>query len=139
MDTVDEATRTLLQDRYGRGRRSRWPLLAGAVIAAAALAWLVWAIAAQSNADVTSGLQSSSIGEHTSTATIQVRISGTDVHPTCLLRATAADHTVVGEVHFTISDPPSRSFEVTRTIRTERRPTAIESVGCTAPGQSRPR
>jgi hypothetical protein len=136
---MDDTTRELMRNRYGTGRSSRWPLYAGLLLGVVALGWLVWAILLQSDPKVTSGLQSSEIGEHSSTAVLQVRLSDTDVHPTCLLRATAVDHTIVGESHFTISDPPSRSFSVTRTIRTERRPTSIESIGCTAPGQSRPR
>ncbi|MGN6782005.1 MAG: DUF4307 domain-containing protein [Marmoricola sp.] len=137
--TDADATGALMRERYGTGRTPRWPLWGGLVIALAGLCWLVWAVALQSDPQVTSGLQSSEIGEHASTAVLQVRLASIDVHPTCLLRATATDHTVVGELHFTITDPPSTSFSVQRTIRTERRPTSIESIGCTAPGQQRPR
>jgi hypothetical protein len=128
----------LIADRYGRRRSRRWPVVGIAVLAVAGLAWVVWAVWAQSNPKVTSTLVTSEIAAHTATATLKVRVSGTGVHPTCVVRAYAEDHTPVGEVSFTL-DPPRRSFTVTKTFRTERRATAVDAVGCTAPGQSRPR
>ena len=52
----------------------------------------------------------------------------------CVVRALADDHSVVGEVAFT---PVDGRNEVV--IRTERRATSADLVGCTAEGQSRPR
>jgi hypothetical protein len=129
----------LIAERYGRARRSRWPVVPIAVVAVAGLAWVAWAVWAQSNPKVTSALITSGIASHSATATLRIRLSDTDVHPTCVVRAYAADHTPVGELSFQVDRPPRRSFTVTRTFRTERRATAVESVGCTAPGQSRPR
>ena len=50
------------------------------------------------------------------------------------VKAFAEDHTVVGEATFT---PVAGRNEVT--LRTERRATSVESVGCTTPDQPRPR
>ena len=52
-----------------------------------------------------------------------------------MLRAYAEDHTVVGELSFT----PERSGRTDQTVRTERRATSVELMGCTAEGQNRPR
>jgi hypothetical protein len=59
------------------------------------------------------------------------------VQASCTLRAYAEDHTTVGELTFS-PEPGSGSRQV-ETIRTERRATSVESVGCTAPGQDHPR
>jgi len=56
------------------------------------------------------------------------------VRASCLLRAYAEDHSVVGELPVPVeSGAPTRS--VVATVRTERRATAVELVGCSAPGQ----
>ena len=53
----------------------------------------------------------------------------------CVLRALAEDKSAVGEAVFT----PEDSGRISVPIRTERRATAVEKVGCTADGQKRPR
>jgi hypothetical protein len=68
------------------------------------------------------------------TAHIEVAIRADDITATCRVRAFAEDHTVVGEVSFT---PEQGRNDVE--VRTERRATSVESVGCTTPGQPRPR
>ena len=60
-----------------------------------------------------------------------------DVDATCLVRAFAEDHTVVGELSWTPDGEAQQSDEVS--IRTERRATSVELVGCTTEDQSRPR
>ena len=66
-----------------------------------------------------------------------MRLKDESVHATCLLRAFAEDHAVVGELSFT----PEYGAEqpLVQTIRTERRATSVDLVGCTAPGEPRPR
>ncbi|HYF73974.1 MAG TPA: DUF4307 domain-containing protein, partial [Nocardioides sp.] len=75
------------------------------------------------------------VGDHEATATVRVDLADPGVEATCLLRAYAADHAVVGELSFT----PTASGRTEQTVRTERRATSVELVGCTAPGQERPR
>ena len=60
-----------------------------------------------------------------------------DVVATCTVRAYSEDHTLVGSVSFT--PEPTPSGRVTQEISTDRRATSVELLGCTAPGQSRPR
>lgn len=129
-----------ISDRYGRNRVKRWPTVASVVIGVAALVWLGWAIWGQSNPDVTSSLVSFDVtGQHSAKATVEVRLKSSATRATCVLQATARDHTVVGEVHFDVPHDRGKHFQLTKQLRTEREATAVVSVGCTAPGQKRPR
>lgn len=125
-----------LRERYGRRPAWQRPVLyvALAVLVAAFLSWVAWAAWFHGTPDVTSELTAYTIvDEHTAEARLDVRLAD-GVTATCLLRATAADHTTVGELSFT---PVDGRNDVT--IRTERRATAIEKVGCTSPDQPQPR
>jgi hypothetical protein len=129
-------TPTDLADRYGAPAPwRRRVLIAGCVVVVAAfLGWLGWTIWEQSTPAVRSDLVGYDVvDEHRSTATVDVRLAD-GVAASCTLRAFAEDHTVVGELVFT--PPDGRSDQ---DVRTERRATSIELLGCTAPGQSRPR
>ena len=128
---------TDLTDRYGAPRPGRRRALAAAcvVVAAAFLGWLGWTIWDQSTPQVRSTLVGYEVvDQHTATATIDVRLADAGVRASCTLRAYAEDHTVVGELALRPTDGRS-----TQTVRTERRATSVELVGCTAPGQNRPR
>lgn len=111
------------------------------VVAAAFLGWLAWAAVDQGDPDVTSDLVTwDVVGEHEVTTRVDVRLRTEDVVATCLLRAYAEDHTVVGELSFEVGTADvAEGTELTRVIRTERRATSVESVGCTTPDQPRPR
>jgi Domain of unknown function (DUF4307) len=101
-------------------------------------AWLVWAVYEHSTPKVTSELETFSVeDDHTVTAVLVVTLDDDDVKAACTLRAYAEDHTTVGELTF--SPDPSKGKRQVETIRTERRATSVEKVGCTAPGQDRPR
>ncbi|MEP9363829.1 DUF4307 domain-containing protein [Nocardioides sp. CN2-186] len=128
----------VLADRYGPPRpwRRRVVVAVVVVVAAAFLGWLGWTIWAQSTPKV----QSSMIGftvvdEHSAVATVDIHLTDASVHATCTLRAYAEDHTVVGELPFT----PTGDGRTEQDIRTERRASSVELIGCTAPGQNRPR
>ena len=129
-----------LGDRYGAPApwRRRTVLAVVVVVAAAFLGWLGWAVYEHSTPKVTSELESFSVvDDHTVTAVLVVTLDNADVEASCTLRAYAADHTTVGELTFT--PDPSQGRRQVETIRTERRATSVENVGCTAPGQDRPR
>jgi hypothetical protein len=129
---------TDLADRYGAPGpwRSRLLLAASVVLAAAFLGWLGWTIWAQSTPDVESDMVGYDVlDQHAAEATVEVRLGDDDVEASCLLRAYAEDHSVVGELSFT----PEGSGRTVQTVRTERLATSVELVGCTAPGQGRPR
>ncbi|MGH3412745.1 MAG: DUF4307 domain-containing protein [Marmoricola sp.] len=130
-------TSDFLRARYGHTRR-RWPVVMAVVLALAGLGWLVWAVWGQSHREVTSALISFRTGSHTSTARIQIQLSDPGVRATCLVQAQALDHSVVGELHFRVPHDRGTRFTLTRTVRTERPPTAVVLIGCTAPGQQRP-
>jgi hypothetical protein len=126
-----------LEDRYGAASRTRRPLLvAGAVaLAVVGVAWAVWAGVVHSRPEVSSQLVGFHVaGQHAATARFTVARRDGDVRASCLLRAYAEDHSVVGELPVPVaSGAPTRS--VVATVRTERRATAVELVGCSAPGQ----
>jgi hypothetical protein len=129
-----------LRERYGAPApwRRRVVIIAVVVLAAVFLGWLAWAIYAHATPKVTSELESFTVvDDHSVTAVLVVILDSTDVKASCTLRAYAADHTTVGELTFT--PDPGQGRRQTETIRTERRATSVENIGCTAPGQDRPR
>jgi hypothetical protein len=129
-----------LRERYGAPApwRRRALLAASVFLALVFLGWLSWTIYEHSTPQVTSELETFSIeDDHTATAVLVVTLDSADVKASCTLRAYAADHTTVGELTFT--PDPSKGRRQVETIRTERRATSVESIGCTAPGQDRPR
>lgn len=125
-----------LADRYGAPSRWRRPVTVGVAVALAvvSLSWLGWVAWFHSTPDVTSDLVSFDVtSDHETLARLDVEL-GDGVEASCRLRAFAEDHTTVGELAFT---PVAGTNEVV--IRTERRATTVEKLGCTAPGQPRPR
>ena len=129
---------TDLADRYGAPApwRRTALMVASVALAAAFLGWLGWTIWAQSTPEVESSIIGYDVvGDHEATATVRVELADDDVEATCLLRAYAEDHTIVGEHSFT----PADSGRTEQAFRTERRATSVELIGCTAPGQERPR
>jgi hypothetical protein len=128
-----------LGERYGAPApwRRRALIAASVAVAAVFLGWLAWTIYDHSTPEVTSELETFSVDDdHTVTAVLVVTLDA-DVKASCTLRAYAEDHTTVGELTFT--PDPSKGRRQVQTIRTDRRATAVESQGCTAPGQDRPR
>ena len=102
-----------------------------------ALTWLAWTTLFHATPDVSSEIVGwEVVDDHAVTAQVDVVLRGDadDLGATCQVRAIAADHTVVGEASFV---PEDGRNEVE--VRTERRATSVESVGCTTPDQPRPR
>jgi hypothetical protein len=127
-----------LAERYGAPAPwRRHALVAGSVLVAVlAAAWVVWAGWAYTAPEVSSELETSEIlGEHAATAVIVVDLRDDDVVAQCLVRAFAEDHNTVGEAEFRPdpADGPRHTVEV----RTERRATAVELVGCRTADQPR--
>jgi hypothetical protein len=132
------SVQTDLSDRYGAPAPwLRRVLVAVCVLVGAAfLGWLGWTAWSHSTPDVDSEIVGYHVvDEHAADATVEVRLADDDVVATCTLRAYAEDHTVVGELSF----EPERSGRSDRTVRTERRATSVELLGCTTSDQGRPR
>jgi hypothetical protein len=128
---------TDLTDRYGAPSRWRRPVTVTLAVALAVvgLGWLGWTVWFHTTPAVTSDLVSFDVTSDRETrARLDVRLGEDDVEASCRLRAFAEDHTPVGELEFT---PVGGTNEVV--IRTERRATTVEKLGCTADGQPRPR
>ena len=145
---------TDLADRYASKRRGRLVVVVAAtVVAVAFLGWLAWSTWSYSTPEIRSELVSYEVtGEHEAVALVDVHLKDRNIVGTCTLQAFATDHTVVGERVFEVPGPEEGADEGTEgatddqdggtmavTVRTERRATSVELVGCTTPDQSRPR
>ncbi|MCW2764177.1 MAG: hypothetical protein JWO11_136 [Nocardioides sp.] len=129
----------LLAERYGSPEPWRRRVLVGAcvVVALAFVGWVGWTTWSHANPEVTSELISFDVvDEHSATAVVEVRLAGDGVDATCSLQAFAEDHTLVGTLSFTPDPAAGERYE--EVLRTERRATSVDLVGCTAPGQPRP-
>ncbi len=127
---------TDLAARYGTPSpvRRRAVMLVVATVVAAFLGWLAWSAWFHSSPAVESELTTYDIvDDNRATAVLEVDLED-DVVASCRVRAYADDHTNVGELAF---EPVDGRNEVT--VRTERRATTVERIGCTAPDQPRPR
>jgi hypothetical protein len=129
-----------MAERYGVSApwRRRALIAASVALAVVFLSWLAWAVYEHATPQVTSELETFSIqDDHAVTAVLVVSLDNADVKASCTLRAYAEDHSTVGELTFT--PDPGKGLRQVETIRTERRATSVEKVGCTAPGQDQPR
>ena len=116
-----------LAERYGVPSRGRRPLVVAAVVAlaVAGLAWLLWAVLFHARPPVTSQMVGFDVdGQHAAVARYTIVRRDASVPASCLLRAFADDHSVVN---------------LSSTVRTERRATTVELVGCTTRDQQQPR
>ena len=135
---MTDGSRTLA-DRYGRPSpwRRTAVLVGSGILGLLAVTWLAWSTLFHASPDVSSEIVGwEVVDDHTITAQIDVVLRGDadDLGATCQVRAIATDHAVVGQASFV---PEDGRNEVE--VRTERRATAVESVGCTTPDQRRPR
>ena len=128
---------TDLADRYGSPSPWQRPvtIALAAALTAVGLTWLVWVAWIHGTPEVRSEVVSFDVtSDHEVAARLDVRFGDDDVDATCRLRALAEDKTAVGELAFTPVEGDNRVV-----IRTERRATSVEKLGCTTADQSRPR
>ena len=133
---------TDLATRYGTPRRSRRPLVVGlvALLGVVFVGWVLWAMLEHGNPEVSSDLVSFEIvDEHTATATFTVDRRSADVAASCLLRAQAADHSVVGELNVDVPAGGAERQTLRASVRTEREATTVDLIGCRTEEQSRRR
>ncbi|GAA1546843.1 DUF4307 domain-containing protein [Nocardioides humi] len=126
-----------LSERYGapsRGRRTAL-VVGAAAVAVAFLGWLLWAMLFHANPAVSSEeIGHEVVDDHTATIRVRVTYGDGPVDATCVARAISHDKAVVGEQTVT----PGREGAVQEiTVRTERRATTVEWIGCKAAGQPR--
>jgi hypothetical protein len=130
-----------LQERYRRPSpvQRGVALVIVASLVASGVGLLAWTVLFQSTPAVTSQLTAFSVAdEHEAVANITVGRESQFTDATCRIRAIAEDHTVVGDLSVLVTDGPAKQSLQVR-IRTERKATSVELLGCTAPGQPRPR
>ena len=126
-------------DRYGRPApwRRTAVVVGSGLVGVLALVWLAWSTLFHANPDVSSALVTFTVvDDHQVSARIDVVLHGDPaaLQASCVVRAISADHAVVGEATYV----PTQGTNVVQ-VRTERRATSVESVGCTTPDQHRPR
>ncbi|MFL6024248.1 MAG: DUF4307 domain-containing protein [Marmoricola sp.] len=124
----------VLQDRYGRPSPHRRTVIVAAttVLAVVFLAWLAWAAWFGRDDAVNAEVNSFEV---VSTHEVRVKLDpdlrDAEVRGTCLVRATARDHTIVGELNVSAARLRA-SVGQWIPVRTERRATTVEVVRCTA-------
>lgn len=129
-----------LEQRYGRPSpsRRRVVIAVSGVVGVVALAWVVWAAWVQSTPEVQSSLRTFSVpDDHSVRASVAVELHRDGVRASCVVQATARDHTTVGQLTFAVTRQGTTNHEVT--MRTEREAVAVDVVGCTTPDQKKPR
>ena len=127
--------------RYGMpGRTNR--VVAGVLVGALVLSaagFLSWTVLFHGDPEVRSQVTTFEVvSDHEAQALFQVVRENRTTEAVCRLQALAEDHAVVGEVTLPVVEgPEDQTLPIS--IRTERRATSVTSLGCTAPGQPRPR
>lgn len=129
---------TDLSQRYGSPSATRTKAVVAlvVVVVAASLSWLVWVMLEHGRPEVQSSMVSfRAEGQHAAVARFDVVRRSADIEASCLLRALAADHTIVGELDVAVGpgDPTTQTLE--KTIRTERAATSVDLVGCSTDDQ----
>ncbi len=138
---MSDLDRPDLASRYaGPGRFQRAvALVIVAALVLSGVGFLGWSVIFHSNPEVQSRLTAFHIdNDHQASVAFTVVRKASDIAATCALQAIAEDHTIVGAATIVVaSGPPEQSL--TAQIRTEREATAVDLIGCTAPGQARAR
>jgi hypothetical protein len=131
---VNDPTENRLQtmpERYGTARPRRRPvaIVLGAVLVAALTGWAVWA-SVTSQAAIDATLTSYDVvSSHEVRVKISTHFRDDKVQGTCLVQATAQDHTVVGELNLT-ADQLRGAQGQWISVRTERRATTATVASC---------
>jgi hypothetical protein len=131
-DPTEISAQTLAQ-RYGADRpRRRGPVIAAAaVLVTALLVWASWAAWFQDEPSIEANVTAYDVvSTHEVRVEVAVHFRDKDPHGSCLLRASARDHSIVGERNMTAAElRDARGSWIS--IRTERRATTATLVRCT--------
>jgi hypothetical protein len=122
----------LMQERYGSADPRRRVVLIAAttVLAVVFLGWLGWAAFFHASPAIDAAVtRFDVVDEHLVKVQVTARFDGDDVRGSCLLRATARDHTPVGDLNLTETELRENAGTWIE-VRTERLATAVELVRC---------
>jgi hypothetical protein len=131
--STSQAMAPSMAQRYGTDRpRRRWVgITLGGLLAAALFAWAVWAASSHGNEPIEAQITSYQVVDaHEIQVRVAAQFKDADVDGSCLVRATAEDHTIVGELNLT-ADELRAAKGKWLPIRTERRATTATLVRCT--------
>ena len=123
-----------LADRYGTPSpvRRRVAVALTVLLALVFGTWLAWAAFFHGDPEAESGIVGYEVtSDYAVDVRVDVRLDGVD-EAECLVRALSVDKSIVGEIAFTASEGRHAV-----TVRTERRATSAEVIGCRTEGQSR--
>ncbi|MCW2757936.1 MAG: hypothetical protein JWO46_1682 [Nocardioidaceae bacterium] len=132
MDQTRTDVERELAERYGTHRpvRRGIGIAVVVVLGGIALGWLIWTMLVHSNPALQAEVASFDVrSEHRVDATVQMRVRDRYVRGTCLLRASAADHAIVGELSVSVADTQG-SRERVYPVRTEREADTVEVIRC---------
>ncbi|MCX6402123.1 MAG: DUF4307 domain-containing protein [Propionibacteriales bacterium] len=133
MSTPDTLVR-----RYGapsRGRRLAVIVLA-VLVSATFLGWLLWAMLFHADPAVSSEeIGHQVIDDHNATIEVRIQYGDGPVDTTCDLRAISHDKAVVGELTFEPDPADGPTYDIA--IKTDRRATTVQWIGCKTEGQPR--
>jgi Domain of unknown function (DUF4307) len=121
-----------LAERYGDRRPGRRPVVVAlaVLLIGALLAWGVWAAWLNADRALDADLSAYEVVDaHQVRVKVTPHIRDAEVDGSCLVRATASDHTIVGEVNLT-ADELRAARGTWIPIRTERRATTATVVRC---------
>jgi hypothetical protein len=123
-----------MAQRYGQARprrRAALVALSAAVLATALLVWIAWAAWFRSEPAIEAKVFAYDVVDtHQARVKVDVRLRDDRVEGGCLLRATAADHTIVGELNLTVAELLEAEDDWIP-VRTEREATTVTLVRCT--------
>lgn len=129
----DERVAQQMARRYGTDRPRRRGLLVAlsALLATALLVWIAWAAWFRSEPAIEAQVFAYDVVDtHETRVRVDVRFRDERVEGGCLLRATAADHTIVGELNLTVAELREAGDDWI-SVRTEREATTVSLVRCT--------
>ena len=121
-----------MQDRYGAKspRRRKVAVAATTVLAVVFLGWLGWVAWFNSDPAITAELTSFDVvSDHEVKIRLESRFRDDSVEGTCLIRATARDHTIVGELNLTVEQIREANGGWIP-LTTLNRATTVEKVSC---------
>lgn len=130
--SADSVRRQTMEERYGvqRPRQRILTVSALAGVAVVALGWLLWVAWTHSTPDVTGELRSFSVvSAHQIDVLIDIRRTEGDA-VTCLLKAQAADHSIVAEDEIEVPAGAAGTLVFEASIETEREATTATVSDC---------